>query len=150
MFRKTLLKLILLFRKRTVDFYGQIAFLGTPVFTSLFVLNCCFAFVLWKNHVSAQCSFFPLYNKIPRMFPLLLIWSYLSSIPPHWDEKTLCLVLNIESSYTHACQSLCVLYIIYGYACLLSQRTQNTLPQESMRDREIRCCPDCHRIGKKH
>lgn len=69
---------------------------------------------------------------------------------PSLGWKTLCLVLDIESSYTHACQSLCVLYITYRYAYLLSQRTQNSLPQESMRDREIRCCPDCHRIGKKH
>lgn len=79
--------MILLFRKSNLDFTDKTAFLGIPVFTCLFVLNCCFSFVLRKNHVSTQCSFFPLYNKVLIMFPLLLSWGYLSSNAPHCDEK---------------------------------------------------------------
>lgn len=45
-------------------------------------------------------------------------------------------------SYSRACQSFCVLYT--------SPFPENPkhFAEESMRNREIRCCPDCHRIGK--
>lgn len=85
--KKSIIKPDFAFQKQKCRFYGQTAFLGIPAFTSLFVLNCCFSFVLGKNHVSTQCSFFPLYNKILIMFPLLLSWGYLSSNAPHWEEK---------------------------------------------------------------
>lgn len=63
---------------------------------------------------------------------------------PSLGRKTLCLILNVDDGLTPTPVNPYEFFIQH----LLSQRIQNTLPRESMRNRGIRCCPDCHRIGK--
>lgn len=46
-------------------------------------------------------------------------------------------------SYSHVCQSFCVLYTTSSFP-----ENPKHFATESMRNREIRCCPDCQRIGK--